>query len=156
MNQLELKIHPPIVFLLCAVLMYAISLLAPQITFKPWFRSIAPFLALLSLISGLVFPITGIQAFRKANTTISPTKPHKSATVVTTGIYRITRNPMYLGLFFLLFAFGLFLSNVLCLAATLLFILYINAFQITPEERILEENFGKDYLNYKEKVRRWL
>lgn len=106
MKQLELEIPPPLVFLLCAILMIVLNLLAPQIPFKPWFRSIAPALAVLSLILGIITPISAIRAFRKAKTTISPTKPNKTSTIVTSGVYRVTRNPMYLGLFFYCWPLG--------------------------------------------------
>ncbi len=99
---------------------------------------------------------SGVIAFRHARTTINPTKPDASSALVSAGVFRITRNPMYLGLLLLLFSFAIYLSSVWALPIPLLFAAYIDRFQIAAEERVLSRLFGADYATYKAKVRRWI
>jgi protein-S-isoprenylcysteine O-methyltransferase Ste14 len=87
---------------------------------------------------------------------MNPIKASAASSLVTSGVYRYTRNPMYLGLSVTLMAWAVFLSNLLALVAVPLFVLYISRFQISPEERVLSSLFGAEYAAYKEKVRRWL
>jgi protein-S-isoprenylcysteine O-methyltransferase Ste14 len=87
---------------------------------------------------------------------VDPTNPEKSTSVVTGGIYRFSRNPMYLGFLLVLAGLAAYLSTPVTLAGPVLFLLYMNRFQILPEERILTKRFGADYENYLRRVRRWL
>jgi protein-S-isoprenylcysteine O-methyltransferase Ste14 len=124
-------------------------------------RVVVPFgvrvgVALALGVIGLSISISGMVSFRRAKTTINPSKPSAASSLVTSGVYRYTRNPMYLGLSVTLMAWGVFLSNALALLAVPLFVLYINRFQINPEERVLSSLFVAEYAAYKEKVRRWL
>ena len=112
--------------------------------------------ALALVVIGLSISISGMVSFRRAKTTINPSKPSAASSLVTSGVYRYTRNPMYLGLSVTLMAWAVFLSNLLALVAVPLFVLYISRFQISPEERVLSSLFGAEYAAYKEKVRRWL
>jgi protein-S-isoprenylcysteine O-methyltransferase Ste14 len=100
--------------------------------------------------------LAGVISFRRAKTTVNPMKPGTTSSLVTTGIYRITRNPMYVGVLFVLVAWAVFLSSVWAFVGPLVFVLYINRFQIAPEERVLSAMFGTAYSNYLAKVRRWL
>jgi len=95
-------------------------------------------------------------SFRKQQTTIDPRYPHKTSSIVTGGIYNHTRNPMYLGLVLILSATSIYFATRFGFFVIAAFILYMNAFQIKPEEEALEKQFGKAYLNYKSKVRRWI
>lgn len=108
------------------------------------------------LLTGLAVAAFGIYAFRKARTTIDPLHPDKTATLVTGGIYRITRNPMYVRMALLLLAWAAYLGSVLSLLLLPLFVTYMNHFQIGPEERILLKKFGGTYQRYRQHVRRWL
>lgn len=83
-------------------------------------------------------------------------RPDAASTLVTSGIYRVTRNPMYLGILFALLGWGLFLSNLGSLLFCGVFVLYMSRFQIQPEERALEVKFGVAFIMYKSRVRRWL
>jgi protein-S-isoprenylcysteine O-methyltransferase Ste14 len=94
--------------------------------------------------------------FLRSRTTVNPLKPASATVLVTRSIYRLTRNPMYLGLATLLFAWAIYLGSLAALAGVPLFILYMNRFQIAPEERALEERFGAEYIAYRARVRRWL
>lgn len=111
--------------------------------------------AVLGLV-GLAFDLAGLLAFRSHRTTVNPLSPHKASALVTGGVYRITRNPMYVGMAFLLLAWAVHLSALLPLLGPVLFVLYITRFQIQPEERVLQQLFGEAYTDYRRAVRRWL
>lgn len=113
-------------------------------------------LASLLVIAGGIIGFIGIFTFRHAHTTVDPRTPEAARVLVTAGIYRLTRNPMYVGIFLILLAWLVFLGNLLALVMLPLFVLYMNRLQILPEERALTEKFGDEYLKYQQEVRRWL
>lgn len=154
MSALELKIPPPLVAAAVAGGMYAAaSLLLPVLALPPGLR-VGAALALAGVGAG--FDLAGLLAFRKAKTTVNPLTPSKSATVVTTGVYRLTRNPMYLGLALILLGLAVYLASVWALFGPLVFAAYITRFQIVPEERVLTARFGAAFSTYCARVRRWL
>jgi protein-S-isoprenylcysteine O-methyltransferase Ste14 len=153
LKALELKVPPPVLALCLALLMWFASSVVPPV--------VVPFgvrvgVALALAVIGQSISISGMVSFRRAKTTMNPIKASAASSLVTSGVYRYTRNPMYLGLSVTLMAWAVFLSNLLALVAVPLFVLYISRFQINPEERVLSSLFGADYAAYKEKVRRWL
>jgi len=152
-RSLELKIPPPAVALCFAILMWLVSwLMRPmQVPFD-----VRLGVALLLGVAGQVISVGGMIAFRRAKTTINPFKPAAASSLVSEGVYRYTRNPMYAGLLLTLIGWAAFLSNPLALLLLPLFVLYINRFQIDPEERVLSSLFGAEYSDYKNRVRRWL
>lgn len=152
-NALELKIPPPLVALLCAAGMWVIA----HYTF-PYFLSPAMRWILVAIYTllGLTFSIGGVLAFRRSKTTIHPMHPENTSALVTYGIYRLTRNPMYCGMASLLLAWAGILESPLSVIGVVVFVLYITRFQIKPEERVLEELFGEDFKRYKTQARRWL
>lgn len=106
------------------------------------------------IVAGLAIAAAAILTFRAARTTVDPTG--HAAKLVTHGIFRFTRNPMYLGTLVLFAGVGLaadwaWLVLLLPVLATLLFILAIRR-----EEGWLERRFGGDYRDYKQRVRRWI
>lgn len=108
------------------------------------------------VVLGLTFDLLGLWAFRASRTTINPLKPQRTSALVTHGIYRFTRNPMYVGMCFLLLAWAVYLSALLPFAGPAIFVLYITRFQIKPEERVLGQLFGEQYAEYTSRVPRWL
>jgi protein-S-isoprenylcysteine O-methyltransferase Ste14 len=100
--------------------------------------------------------IWALLSFRKQKTTIDPRYPHKTSSIVTGGIYHYTRNPMYLGLVLILSAITIYFAARFGFFVVAAFILYMNVFQIRPEEEALEKQFGEEYLSYKTRVRRWI
>ncbi|MDO9265071.1 MAG: isoprenylcysteine carboxylmethyltransferase family protein [Desulfosalsimonadaceae bacterium] len=105
---------------------------------------------------GAIVAVAGIFAFRKLNTTVDPRYPEKAKNLVIVGIYKYSRNPMYLGLLLILTGIAVYsgaLSNILVL---FLFVAFINKYQIIPEEVALQEKFGDSYTHYTRNVRRWL
>ncbi len=153
MSSLELKVPPPAVALLFGFLMWFASSLAAPVE-VPFGARVAVALVLGSL--GLVFGISGMASVWRAKTTMNPTKPTATSSLVTTGPFRFTRNPMYLSLLLYLLAWAAYLSNLLALLLLPVFVLYINQFQIKPEERVLSSLFSQEYAAYKGRVRRWL
>ncbi|HMM65472.1 MAG TPA: isoprenylcysteine carboxylmethyltransferase family protein [Dokdonella sp.] len=113
-------------------------------------------LATLFVLTGFGMDLTGLLVFRKAKTTLNPLAPDRSTSIVQTGPYALTRNPMYLGMALVLTGLCTYLANPISLLAVALFVAYITRFQIIPEERLLFAKFGDPYGEYKRSVRRWL
>lgn len=114
------------------------------------------FVAAMVFLCGFLIILLGGHTFRKANTTISPLQPEQASCLVTTGVYRLSRNPMYIGFLLWLLAWAILLGNVLNLLFLPLFIMLVNKLFIVPEETALEKIFGEDFQRYKASVRRWL
>ena len=153
MNRLELLIPPPAIMLTTGVLMWVSSMLFPGFAF-PWLHSGA--WGATAALLGLAISLSGVAAFKHARTTVDPRRPTEATTLVTSGIYRYSRNPMYLGVLLVLIGWALYLGNLVSALLIVGFALYINRYQILPEERLLQEKFGADFLAYKDKVRRWI
>lgn len=153
MSKLELKIPPVAVFLLFAAVMWLAAAATADHHFDDLFRRI---LIALTLGVSAVFGIAGVTSFRRAGTTVHPLKPEKSSSLVTGGIFRLSRNPMYLALLLALLAWGLYLSNLYALAIASLFVPWMNRFQIQPEERAMENLYGQAFKDYRKATRRWL
>ncbi|HYG54551.1 MAG TPA: isoprenylcysteine carboxylmethyltransferase family protein [Burkholderiales bacterium] len=153
MRWLELRVPPPVVAVIAALAIWALRRLFPEEgVFIPGRRAIYGTL----LAVGLLVVILGWAEFRRARTTVNPMQPDAASSLVTGGIYRWTRNPMYLGMALVLCAVAVFFSNPLGLAPVVVFIAWMNLFQIAPEERALRSRFGTAFDEYCERVRRWL
>ena len=153
MKSLELKVPPPLVAAIIAVAMWGISRVTPLLEVATAYRVWA---AIAVAATGGFLSIGGVVAFRRARTTVNPMKPESASSLVGSGVYRITRNPMYVGLLLVLIAWATFLAAPLALPGPLAFLLYIGRFQIALEEAALTKLFGTEYAEYKAKVRRWL
>ena len=153
MRVLELKVPPPAVALATAILMWLVSRTAPALAFV---FPAGNLLAVALAAAGIIIAISGVVTFRRAGTTLNPTKPEASSSLVSWGIYRLTRNPMYLGLLLELSGWAIYLSNPLAFLFLPVFILYINRFQIVPEEHALNSLFMDEFAAYQSRVRRWL
>lgn len=153
MRSLELKIPPVALALLIAAAMWTVSLVTPPIGFPP---AVCAGAALVLALAGASVSVAGVLAFRRARTTVNPTKPAATSALVSGGIYRVTRNPMYLGFLLVLLGWAVFLSNALSFLGALAFVPYMNRFQIGPEEKALSAMFGAEFAAYQARVRRWL
>jgi protein-S-isoprenylcysteine O-methyltransferase Ste14 len=153
MRHLELKVPPLIVVAIAALLMWAVARATPRLTLPYPGRVLV---AAALLVSGIAIMLMGVLAFRNASTTVDPRFPENASHIVSSGIYRFTRNPMYLGMLVVLIAWMALLSNVGTVVVPPLFALYITRWQIVPEERALAEKFGAEYEAYCGSVRRWL
>jgi protein-S-isoprenylcysteine O-methyltransferase Ste14 len=105
---------------------------------------------------GIFFLLAGVYEFQKAKTTVNPTTPAAATAIVASGVYRISRNPMYVGFLLALTGWATFLAHPLPFLLLPVFVAYMNRFQISPEERVLSAKFGDEYDTYKRDVRRWL
>jgi protein-S-isoprenylcysteine O-methyltransferase Ste14 len=152
-KRIELKIPPLLVALCFALFMFVVDRLFPGARFSSGLALAAAALVFSVALSILV---AAVLAFRKAQTTVNPGKPEQTSFIVSGGIYRVSRNPMYLGFLLVLIAWALYLANIAAAVLPLLFILYMNLFQIAAEEKILAGKFGKGYEEYSRSTRRWI
>ncbi len=153
MASLESKIPPPAVVVITGVLMWLVSHATWRLGFDlPGHAWLGAAFGVVGFVTGA----TGVATFRKANTTVNPIKLHSSSSLVTWGPYRLSRNPMYVGGLMMLTGWALFLLNALVFVLLAVYVLYINRFQIVPEERALTSLFGSEYVAYQARVRRWL
>ena len=153
MNALELKVPPLILVLLLALAMWFTAMQLPSLAITlPWRHGLA---ATVSSV-GILFLLAGMYSFQKAKTTLNPSKPAAASSVVASGIYRVSRNPMYVGFLLALTGWATWLSHPLPFLLLPIFVAYMNCFQISPEERALSAKVGDEYDRYKQHVRRWL
>lgn len=153
MRALELRLPPPVVALLAGSGMGCLAGRFPAWSLDyPGRLPIAVTLALL----GLACDVLGLIAFARRQTTLNPFRPHAASVFVRHGIYRFSRNPMYLGLASMLAGWAAYLANPLVWLLLPAFVAYLTRFQIIPEERALTLKFGADYLDYLHSVRRWI
>lgn len=150
---MELKIPPVVVIVVFAVLMLPVTWLLPGLTWRVPGRLIVA--VALALLGGAI-SLAGVAAFRQHQTTVNPIAPATATTTVTSGPYRFTRNPMYIGFVLGLAGWAVFLSNLGALVLVLGCVLYLTQFQIKPEEQALLTKFGSSFANYMASVRRWL
>jgi protein-S-isoprenylcysteine O-methyltransferase Ste14 len=151
-HALELKIPPLALVLLAALLMWLCPAWAPlnfQIPFQP-------IVAWIFGLAGMMVSAMGVAEFRRAKTTVNPTKPESSSSLVTSGIYRCTRNPMYLGFLLLLTGWAAATANILAFVVLPAFVAYMSRIQIKPEEGALTAIFGEEFKSYCSRVRRWI
>ena len=152
-SPLDNRIPPPIMMLLTGAAMGAASFVTPAIHLSAAarFGEIG-----VALLVGGVFGARAFAAFGRAKTTINPVDIEAASSLVTTGIYGVSRNPMYVALTALLLALALALSNAWLLIGPAFFVAFTTRFQIIPEERVMQAKFGEAYASYRRRVRRWL
>ncbi|MDF0675027.1 MAG: isoprenylcysteine carboxylmethyltransferase family protein [Nitrospira sp.] len=151
-NALELKVPPLALVFLFGALMWVASAYSMFTIVLPWRSAFA----LIFYTVGSAIVLAGVLTFRQMKTTVSPLTPEATTTMVTSGIYRFTRNPMYLGFLLILVGWAIDLSHLLAFVILPLFVWYMNRFQIQPEERALASKFSEAFTAYKRSVRRWL
>jgi len=151
-NDLELKVPPLALVLTLAGAMWFAAKELPSLAFSlPWRDGLAVTVSGV----GILFLLAGLYEFQKARTSFNPMKPDAASSVVTSGVYRVSRNPMYVGFLLVLTAWAIFLSHPLPFLFLPVFVTYMNRFQILPEERALSAKFGEGYDTYRHNVRRW-
>ena len=153
LHVLDLKIPPPVVAILIGAAMWFASRWGPSIDLPLFVRSLL--FGAIAVAGGAV-ALAGELEFKRARTTVNPFKPQNTSTLVTSGVYRRTRNPMYVGLLLVVVGWAAFLCSAWALAGPVAFVVYISRFQIAPEERALAGKFGAAYSDYLEHVRRWI
>ena len=146
--NLDTKIPPPIVTLIIFTIIYLFDLKEYNLN--------TDVISVVILFIGIIFIISAVVQFVNRKTTVNPTKPYKTTSLVITGAYKITRNPMYLGMLLIIISFAFYKASIICLILIPFFIFYINKFQIEPEEFEMRKKFGKEYEDYCKKVDRWI
>lgn len=149
---MKLKLPPLLIFVIFLGLMYFLSKYLPIGDFE-FFGS--KYLIFTLLGSAILIAFISILQFSRSKTTIDPRVPSKVSKLVTYGVYKFSRNPMYLALLLILLAWGLWLGNAFNTLLAAGFVGYMNRFQIIPEEEALTAMFGKRYQQYCKQVRRW-
>lgn len=151
---MKTKIPPPLVALIAMLLTFLSRDYLDIFYLHPHLQRT---LFLLFLVIGVSVIFLATRQFKISKTTVNPLKPENASSLVTSGIFSRTRNPMYLGLTSLLISFSIYFSSVFGIIIYLpLFISYITIFQIIPEEDAMNKLFSNDYKSYCLKVRRWI
>jgi len=145
------KIPPPIVTLTFGLFIYFSRYFFPE--FNNEILSIA---SVLSLLIGIGVLVSAVASFRKQKTTVNPLDIEKASSLVISGVFKYSRNPMYLGMVFILLSIALKFNLIGGIILTLLFAIFITRFQIIPEEVVMEKLFKEEFDSYKKKTRRWL
>jgi len=153
MSSLELKIPPLLLTALFGCAMYGIALATPALSIT---LPGTGYLAIAMAVAGCLVAAAAVIEFRRHGTTVNPLSPASSDSIVRSGVYAWSRNPMYLGFLLWLGGLSALLSNPATLAGLPAFVLYMNRFQIVPEERVLLARFGGQFARYMATVRRWL
>ena len=146
-----IKIPPPILVIILTSLVY-FSSTKLELIYLPYRQIVS----VIILIIGLIVIVSPVVDFIKSKTTVNPVKFKNVNRLVTTGIYRYSRNPMYLGMILIIISTTIYYLNFLSVFSPLIFYIWINKFQINREEIFLEDKFGSEYLEYKSKTRRWI
>ena len=151
--MLQLKIPPPVYAITIGLLMWFLNRYFPvfYLIDSPWNR-----IGIAIMIIAGSLDLWSLFLFIKKHTTANPMKPQNTSGIVTSGLYKISRNPMYVGLLTILIGYAVWLGSVTPFLLLPVFHLLITEMQIKPEEKILEQKFGDEYLTYKNRVRRWL
>ena len=146
-----IKIPPPILVLILITSNY-FSQNRLEIIYLPYKNSTS----FLILLVGSLILINTVFKFIKSKTTVNPVKFKKVNKLVTSGIYKYSRNPMYLGMILIIISTSIFYLNYFSVVTPFIFYFWINRFQIKREEIFLKEKFGEEYLSYMSKTRRWI
>ena len=148
---METRIPPPIVTLVFGLSIYFSREIFHSVEIKYSF-----YIGILLLILGLAILISAVRLFRKDKTTVNPLSPEQATKLVTDGIFKYSRNPMYLGMVFILSSMAVFFNLIGGIILIALFCFYITKFQIIPEERAMSNLFSQDFNKYKHATRRWI
>ena len=146
-----IKIPPPLIVLVLIVSIYFSSKKIDLINIPLQLE-----ISILILSAGILIFVNPVLQFIKSKTTVNPIQFEEVNKLVTSGIFKYSRNPMYLGMLMIVLSTSIFYLNIYSILTPLLFMLWINKFQIKREEEFLIEKFGDEYLSYKKKTRRWI
>ena len=158
MTSLETKIPPPLIVLMFGAVMWLVTIYLPVISLiDAGLTEIWRYLLAIGqwLISAGLF-VSALVTFRSAQTTVNPHHPTKASSLITSGVFRISRNPLYLAMLLILTGYAVWLGNAASILLCAGFVPVMNKLQIVPEERALLTNFGEEFEQYRQRVRRWL
>ena len=145
------KIPPPIVTFICGLAIYF-----SKSFFNQFFSYSNNIISLFLLILGLLVFLSAVKSFRRQKTTVNPLEPRQASSLVTSGIFKFSRNPMYLGMLIILLSISFKFNLIGGMFTSLFFYIFITKFQILPEEAAMNDLFGDEFINYSKKTRRWI
>ena len=145
------KIPPPIVAFICGLAIYL-----SKSFFNQFYNFNNNIISLFLVILGLAIFLSAIKSFRRQKTTVNPLKPRQASSLVTSGIFKFSRNPMYLGMLIVLLSISFKFNLIGGIITSLFFFVFITKFQIIPEEVAMNELFGDQFIDYTKKTRRWV
>lgn len=153
MNYLENRVPPPVVLLISLVIMRFIAMFDKNtwlmLEYHTW-------VAVGICVVGVAIAIVAVAGFKKAQTTVNPLAPERASRLVVHGIFKVSRNPMYLGMTLVAIAWAVYLGSLYSLSGVIIFMLFITRFQIKPEERAMATLFGDEFERYARSTRRWV
>lgn len=152
MSALNLKIPPPVVLLIVAALMWAVA----RYLYPGQPTTLHLVACAVAIVLGAAVLVTAYFTFRRARTTLDPQHPEQATTLLTHGIYRFSRNPIYLAMALILFGWAFYLASPPVFVLPFVFVGYMTRFQIIPEENALAAAFGDEFALYRANTRRWL
>lgn len=150
---MKVKIPPLLLMLLIATVMYLLASMLPRVDSQ---GRAALYMSSVVLVLGVVIALLAVREFKRVDTTVDPIRIQNASNLVSSGVYRISRNPMYLSFAIILLSLVIYLQSPLLLFGVVFFVAYITKHQIHPEEQFMRNKFGEQYENYARKVRRWL
>lgn len=145
------KIPPPVIALICGLVIYFSRALFPKYVF-----TLTNFISILFLVLGLLMLTTAVLSFKKYQTTVNPLRPEKASQLVTSGIFKFSRNPMYFAMLLVLLSITVKFNILGGAAMSVAFVLFITTFQIIPEELAMKKLFGGEFDLYQKSTRRWI
>ena len=145
------KVPPPIVTFICGLTIYF-----SKSFFNEFFSYSNNIISLFLLILGLLVFLSAVKSFRRQKTTVNPLEPRQASSLVTSGIFKFSRNPMYLGMLIILLSLSCKFNLIGGMIISLFFYIFITKFQIIPEEAAMNELFGNEFIDYSNKTRRWI
>jgi protein-S-isoprenylcysteine O-methyltransferase Ste14 len=148
---METKIPPPIVTLIFGFATYLSRKIFPEIEIQ-----YSSFFGIFLLLLGFFILISAVKLFRNDKTTVNPLSPEQATKLVSNGIFKLSRNQMYLGMAVILASVAVFFNIIGGIISMALFCLYITKFQIIPEEKAMKELFAQDFEQYMQATRRWI
>ncbi len=153
MSNLNLKIPPVAQGIISLMLIWFLDRQLPIFHINIAFKGAV---SIAIIVMGSLVGVLAVAAFIQMRTTVDPRYPEKASRLVVVGIYKYSRNPMYLAILLILVGISIHSGAISSLLVPFLFVAFINRFQIVPEEQMLEQKFGKEYLKYIKQVRRWV
>lgn len=151
---LELRLPPLVVTICAAIAISGFSRLLPRPSWPA--PEVAHVAGVGLMIGGALLVAAAAAAFLKARTTVDPRFPERTSRLLTVGVYRLSRNPMYLAFVLVLIGLSVFLRVWPGLLVIVAVVAYLQRFQIEPEERVLRRHFGAEYDAYTQRVSRWI
>lgn len=152
-HPLENRVPPPLVVVLIGVAMGVLAWFTPAVEIGSRVRFVGGGFA---IALGALVVVQGARTFWRNKTTINPVDIESASALVTSGVFRYSRNPMYVGFTAILVGWAVCLAAPWALVGPVAFVLFTNRFQIVPEERVMRAKFGQAYDDYRRRVRRWL